>query len=52
MSVPSGFASNNIPTGVQIVGKPYDDNTVFKGSLADERAISWLFNKSYRPVDV
>ncbi len=52
MSVPSGFASNNIPTGVQIVGKPYDDNTVFKVSLAYERAISWLFNKSYRPVDV
>ena len=52
MSVPSGFASNNIPTGVQIVGKPYDDNSVFKVSLAYERFISGLFNENSRPISV
>ena len=52
MSVPSGFASNNIPTGVQIVGKPYDDNSVFKVSLAYERFISGLFNKNSRPISL
>lgn len=52
MSVPSGFASNNIPTGVQIVGKPYDDNSVFKVSLAYERFISGLFNENSRPITV
>ncbi|TCO57220.1 amidase [Actinocrispum wychmicini] len=29
LSVPSGIASNGVPTGLQIVGRPYDDPTVF-----------------------
>lgn len=29
LNVPSGFAANGMPTGVQIVGRPYDDDTVF-----------------------
>ena len=33
MSAPTGFASNGIPTVMQIVGKSYDDNTVFRVSL-------------------
>ena len=50
MSVPTGFASNNIPTGMQIVGNPYDDNSVFKASLAYEKSISWLFDRNNRPI--
>ena len=30
LSVPSGFSSNGLPSGVQIVGKTYDDLTVLR----------------------
>ena len=49
MSAPTGFASNGIPTGMQIVGKAYDDNTVFRVSLGYEKAITWLFDEKHRP---
>ncbi|MCA0156654.1 amidase [Tsukamurella sp. M9C] len=29
LAMPSGFAANGMPTGVQVVGHPYDDDTVF-----------------------
>ena len=50
MSAPTGFASNNIPTGMQIVGKPYDDNSVFKVSFAYEKSLEWLFDEKNRPI--
>ena len=49
MSAPTGFASNGVPTGMQIIGKAYDDNTVFRVSLGYEKAIPWLFDKNNRP---
>jgi len=49
MSAPTGFASNGVPTSMQIVGKAYDDNTVFKVSLGYEKSIPWLFDKNNRP---
>ncbi len=42
MSVPSGRADNGVPTGVQIVGRPYDDLTVFEIAAALERDGPWL----------
>jgi Asp-tRNA(Asn)/Glu-tRNA(Gln) amidotransferase A subunit family amidase len=42
MSVPSGLADNGVPTGVQIVGRPYDDLTVFEIAAALERNGPWL----------
>ncbi len=30
LAVPSGIAPNGVPTSVQIVGRPYDDETVFR----------------------
>ena len=38
LSVPSGQASNNVPTGLQIVGRPFDDDMVFRIGLALEAA--------------
>ncbi|MDH3689851.1 MAG: amidase [Gammaproteobacteria bacterium] len=38
MSVPSGHASNGVPTGLQIVGRTYDDVGVFRIAAALERA--------------
>jgi amidase len=42
LSVPSGFAANGVPTGVQIAGRTYDDETVFRVGAALERERPWL----------
>lgn len=39
---PSGFSpSTGVPTGVQLIGKAYDDLTVFRLSAALEAATDW-----------
>lgn len=38
ISVPSGTATNNVPTGIQIVGPTYDDISVFQAAAAYEAA--------------
>ncbi len=40
-SVPSGFAKTGVPTGLQIVGRPFDDVSVFRTAAAYERARPW-----------
>ncbi len=40
-SVPSGFGSNGVPTGIQIVGRTYDDVSVFRAAADYERARPW-----------
>ena len=49
MSVPSGFASNGVPTGIQIVGRTYDDISVFRAAAAYEAAVPWLDWTTRRP---
>jgi Asp-tRNA(Asn)/Glu-tRNA(Gln) amidotransferase A subunit family amidase len=41
LNVPSGFADNGVPTGVQIVGRTYDDLTPFRVGAACERVRPW-----------
>ncbi|MFE9310157.1 amidase [Streptomyces sp. NPDC006706] len=41
LSVPSGFASTGVPTGVQVVGRTYDDTTVFRAAAAIEAVRPW-----------
>ena len=36
MSVPSGFSKDGVPIGLQIVGRPYDDVSVFAAGAACE----------------
>ncbi len=50
MAVPSGFASNGVPTGIQIVARPYDDVTAFRAAAAFERARPWLDMPERRPA--
>jgi len=50
MSVPSGRASNGVPTGLSIVGRTYDDVSVFRAAAAFERAQPWLDTAARRPV--
>jgi len=50
MAVPSGFAGSGVPTGIQIVGRTFDDATVFKAALAYERAAGgWFTDRKGRP---
>lgn len=42
LAVPSGKAANGVPTGVQIVGRTFDDQTVFKiGAAAESELALW-----------
>ena len=50
MSVPSGRGRNGVPTGMSIVGKTYDDVTVFQVGRAFEKLQPWLDVTERRPV--
>ena len=51
LSVPSGHASSGVPTGVQIVGRTYCDEDVFRAGLAYETALGgWYRSASTRPA--
>lgn len=50
LAVPSGFGDNGVPTGIQVVGRTYDDVTVFRVAAALERERPWLDVPSRRPV--
>jgi amidase len=50
MSVPTGFATNNVPTGMQIVGRAYDDASVLNAALGYEGLLPWLFDSAHRPA--
>jgi aspartyl-tRNA(Asn)/glutamyl-tRNA(Gln) amidotransferase subunit A len=49
LSVPSGRASNGVPTGVQIVGPTYSDEVVFRIGAALEMVRPWFGDPSWRP---
>lgn len=52
LSVPSGRASNGVPTGIQIVGKTYCDGDVFRAGLAFETAVGgWYAGADSRPAE-
>jgi amidase len=50
LSVPSGIASNGVPTGVQLVGRTYDDETVFRAAAALEAARAPFRDAKTRPA--
>ena len=41
MSIPSGFGAGGMPTALQIVGRTFDDPTVFRIAAAFEKAMPW-----------
>jgi len=50
LSVPSGRASNGVPTGIQIVGRTYCDADVFRAAMAFETAVGgWYRDAKSRP---
>jgi len=51
LSVPSGRAPNGVPTGVQLVGRTYDDVTVFAAGKALEAGQALWDDASWRPAE-
>ncbi|MDP9464245.1 MAG: amidase [Actinomycetota bacterium] len=49
LSVPSGLAANGVPTGVQVVGRTYDDVSAFKIAAAIEAAGFGFGSPEWRP---
>lgn len=50
MSVPSGFASSGVPTGIQVVGRTFDDLSVYRACFAYEKARGyWYKSRDFRP---
>jgi len=49
LAVPSGFGKSGVPTGIQIVGRAYEDVKVFRAGAAFEQASPWLHDAAHRP---
>ena len=48
--LPSGLSRSGVPTGLQIVGRPFDDLTVIKTARAFETAVKpWYAHNGVRP---
>jgi aspartyl-tRNA(Asn)/glutamyl-tRNA(Gln) amidotransferase subunit A len=41
ISLPCGFSSGNLPIGLQLLGRPFDEPTVLRAAYAYERATPW-----------
>jgi len=50
MAVPSGRAANGVPTGVQVVGRTYDDVTAFRVAAVVESSGVGFHDPSWRPA--
>jgi aspartyl-tRNA(Asn)/glutamyl-tRNA(Gln) amidotransferase subunit A len=41
LSIPIGFASDNTPIGMQLIGRPWEESTLFRAGYAYGRSTSW-----------
>jgi aspartyl-tRNA(Asn)/glutamyl-tRNA(Gln) amidotransferase subunit A len=41
ISVPCGFTGNNLPIGLQVIGKGFDEETVLRAAYSYERSTEW-----------
>lgn len=41
LSLPCGFTANKLPIGLQILGKPFDEETLLRAAYAYEQATDW-----------
>ena len=46
ISVPAGYDKNNLPLGLQLIGKAFDEQTILNLSLAIEKRAN--FKKNYK----
>jgi aspartyl-tRNA(Asn)/glutamyl-tRNA(Gln) amidotransferase subunit A len=50
LSIPSGRSRDGVPTGLSVVGKTYDDVTVFRVAAAHEQRFPWFDTPERRPA--
>ena len=51
LTLPTGLASNGVPTSIQVVGRTYCDKDVFRAGMAYETAVgSWFVDAARRPA--
>jgi aspartyl-tRNA(Asn)/glutamyl-tRNA(Gln) amidotransferase subunit A len=41
ISIPCGFTKNNLPIGLQLLGKHFDEESILRASFAYEQATEW-----------
>lgn len=41
ISIPCGFTQNNLPIGLQLIGKHFDEETILKAAYAFEQSTEW-----------
>jgi aspartyl-tRNA(Asn)/glutamyl-tRNA(Gln) amidotransferase subunit A len=41
LSIPCGFSKNNLPLGLQIIGRPFEEETILKIAYAYEQSTEW-----------
>jgi aspartyl-tRNA(Asn)/glutamyl-tRNA(Gln) amidotransferase subunit A len=45
MSIPCGFTGNGLPIGIQLIGRPWDEETLFRVASAYESETDWHTKK-------
>jgi Asp-tRNA(Asn)/Glu-tRNA(Gln) amidotransferase A subunit family amidase len=50
MSVPAGFSREGLPLGIQIVGAPWNEATVYRVGAAYEAATTWTTQHPVLPA--
>ena len=45
ISVPCGFSSEGLPIGLQLAGRPFDEETVLRAAHAYEQSTEWHFRR-------
>ena len=44
ISIPAGYDQKNLPLGLQLIGKPFDEQTVLNNAFAIEQSINFKSN--------
>ncbi|OGT96146.1 MAG: aspartyl/glutamyl-tRNA amidotransferase subunit A [Geobacteraceae bacterium GWB2_52_12] len=46
ISIPAGFSASGLPIGLQLIGKPFDEETLLRAGYAFEQATEWHTRKA------
>ena len=46
MSIPAGFSSSGLPIGLQLIGRPFGEETILRAGFAFEQATEWHTRKA------
>ena len=45
IALPCGFSKKGLPIGLQLIGRPFEDNTILRAARAYEQATEWRLRK-------